>query len=112
MPNKKKTSGRGAAYTTAEKCFFVSNVGIVLLISESGWEKVHGMHIELYGAKKRTLESLRCWFTNMHRTKAPSGDPAIAQDIRGVKMVWLQPSHKISGRSRWCGCKLGPRWNA
>eukprot|EP00957_Ditylum_brightwellii_P156429 11905476-Ditylum_brightwellii.AAC.1 len=59
MPNKKKTSGRGAAYTTTEKHLLVSNVGIVLPILELGWDRVHGMHIKLYGAKNRTVESLR-----------------------------------------------------
>eukprot|EP00957_Ditylum_brightwellii_P128186 9776594-Ditylum_brightwellii.AAC.2 len=55
MPGKRKTSGRGAAYTTAEKHFLVSNAAIILPILESGWDKVHGMHIELYGAKNRTV---------------------------------------------------------
>eukprot|EP00957_Ditylum_brightwellii_P088327 6728177-Ditylum_brightwellii.AAC.1 len=66
MPGKKKASGRGSAYTTAEKCFL------------------------LYGAKNRTVESLRCCFTNMHWTKAPSGDPVMAQEIREANMEWLQ----------------------
>eukprot|EP00957_Ditylum_brightwellii_P053928 4085337-Ditylum_brightwellii.AAC.1 len=66
MHNKKKTSGRGAAYTTAEKCFLVSNVDIVLPILELGWDRVHGMHIKLYGANNRTVESLWRCFTNMH----------------------------------------------
>eukprot|EP00957_Ditylum_brightwellii_P079575 6050454-Ditylum_brightwellii.AAC.1 len=48
------------------------------------------MHIELYGAKNRTVESLMRCFTNMHGTKAPSCDPAIAQEIREAKMAWLQ----------------------
>eukprot|EP00957_Ditylum_brightwellii_P023310 1759546-Ditylum_brightwellii.AAC.1 len=65
-------------------------MGIILLILESGWDRVHGMHIKLYDAKNRTVESLRCCFTNMHRTKAPSGNPAIAQEIREAKMAWLQ----------------------
>eukprot|EP00957_Ditylum_brightwellii_P141221 10759585-Ditylum_brightwellii.AAC.1 len=90
MPDKKKTSGRGAAYTTAEKCFLVTNMAIILPMSGLGWDKVHGMHIKLYGAKNRTVESLKRYFTNMHSTKAPSGDPAIAQEIREAKMAWLQ----------------------
>eukprot|EP00957_Ditylum_brightwellii_P072656 5521223-Ditylum_brightwellii.AAC.1 len=48
------------------------------------------MHIKLYGAKNRTVESLKCCFINMHQTKAPPGDPAIAQEIREAKMAWLQ----------------------
>eukprot|EP00957_Ditylum_brightwellii_P033496 2538285-Ditylum_brightwellii.AAC.1 len=87
MPNKKKTLGRGAAYTTAEKHFLVTNVGIILPILESGWDRVYGMHIELYGAKNWMVESLRCCFTNMHCTKAPSGDPAIVQEIREANIV-------------------------
>eukprot|EP00957_Ditylum_brightwellii_P188155 14324152-Ditylum_brightwellii.AAC.1 len=90
MPGKKKTSGRGSAYTTTEKCFLVSNVSIILPILELGWDKMHGMHIKLYGAKIRTVESLRHCFTNMHQTNAPSSDPAIAQEIREAKMAWLQ----------------------
>eukprot|EP00957_Ditylum_brightwellii_P014747 1112048-Ditylum_brightwellii.AAC.1 len=90
MPSKKKTSGRGAAYTTAEKLFLVSYISIVLPILESGWDKVHGIHIGLYVTKNRTVESLRCCFTNMHMTKAPSGDPAITLEIREAKMAWLQ----------------------
>eukprot|EP00957_Ditylum_brightwellii_P088328 6728178-Ditylum_brightwellii.AAC.1 len=97
MPGKKKASGRGAAYITAEKCFLVSNVSIVLPMLELEWDKVHGIHIELYGAKNRTVESLRCCFTNMHRTKAPSGDPVIAQEIREAKMAWLQICAKSEG---------------
>eukprot|EP00957_Ditylum_brightwellii_P117973 8998210-Ditylum_brightwellii.AAC.1 len=68
----------------------MSNISIVLPISELGRDKVHGMHIELYDAKSRNVESLRCCFTNIHQTKAPSGDPAIAQKIREAKMIWLQ----------------------
>eukprot|EP00957_Ditylum_brightwellii_P053441 4050212-Ditylum_brightwellii.AAC.1 len=90
MPGKKKTSCRGAAYTTAEKCFLVSNISIVLLILDRVWDKVHWMHIELYGANNRTVESLMCCFTNMHQAKAPFGGPAIAQEIREAKMVWMQ----------------------
>eukprot|EP00957_Ditylum_brightwellii_P153205 11660814-Ditylum_brightwellii.AAC.2 len=54
----KKPSGSGMTYTTAEKRFLVSNVGVVLPISESGWERVHEMHIELYYSKNSTVESL------------------------------------------------------
>eukprot|EP00957_Ditylum_brightwellii_P130708 9971192-Ditylum_brightwellii.AAC.1 len=99
MPGRKKASGRGAAYTTAEKRFLVPNVSIVLPILELGWDKVRGMHIELYGAKNRTVESLRCCFTNMHLTKATSGDPAIAQEIREAKMAWLQICTKSECRT-------------
>eukprot|EP00957_Ditylum_brightwellii_P115071 8776479-Ditylum_brightwellii.AAC.1 len=94
MPSKKKASGRGAAYTTAENQFLVSNISTVLPILGSGWDKVHGMHIKLYGAKNRTVELVRRCFTNMHQTKAPSGDPAIAQEIREAKMAWLQTCAK------------------
>eukprot|EP00957_Ditylum_brightwellii_P097414 7419436-Ditylum_brightwellii.AAC.1 len=90
MPNKKKTSGRGATYITTEKHLLVSNMGVALPVFESGWDRVHGKKIKLYGAKNRTVESLRCCFTNMHRIKAPSGDPAIAQEISEAKMAWLQ----------------------
>eukprot|EP00957_Ditylum_brightwellii_P048598 3687769-Ditylum_brightwellii.AAC.1 len=72
MPGKKKASVRGAAYTPAEKHFLVLNVSIILPILESEWDKVYGMYIELYGAKNRTVESLRCCFTNMHWNKDPS----------------------------------------
>eukprot|EP00957_Ditylum_brightwellii_P164386 12515024-Ditylum_brightwellii.AAC.1 len=95
MPKKKKTSGRGAAYTTAEKCFLVLNVGIFLLILELGWNRVHGMDIKLYGAENRFVESLRYCFTNMQWNKAPSGNPAIAQEIREANMVWLQIQAKL-----------------
>eukprot|EP00957_Ditylum_brightwellii_P162663 12386676-Ditylum_brightwellii.AAC.1 len=54
----KKFSGRGMAYAPAKKHFSVSNVGIVLPISKSGWERVHTMHIGVYGKKKRTVDSL------------------------------------------------------
>eukprot|EP00957_Ditylum_brightwellii_P140831 10727831-Ditylum_brightwellii.AAC.1 len=58
--------------------------------SESGWDKVHGMHIKLYGANNRTVDYLRHCFTNTHQTKAPFGDPAITQEIREAKMAWMQ----------------------
>eukprot|EP00957_Ditylum_brightwellii_P056459 4279390-Ditylum_brightwellii.AAC.1 len=100
MPGKKKASGKGAAYTTAKKYLLVTNIGIVLPILESGWDKVHGMHNKLYGAKNRTVESLRRCFTITHWTKAPSSDPIIAQKIREVKMTWLQIWAKSECSSR------------
>eukprot|EP00957_Ditylum_brightwellii_P035075 2659245-Ditylum_brightwellii.AAC.1 len=41
MPKKitKKSSGRGMAYTPAEKRFLVSNVGAVLPVSKHGWKR-------------------------------------------------------------------------
>eukprot|EP00957_Ditylum_brightwellii_P000518 40128-Ditylum_brightwellii.AAC.1 len=53
-----KTSGRGMAYTATKKSFLVSNVGAILPVSESGWERVHDMHIAVYGKKNLTVTSL------------------------------------------------------
>eukprot|EP00957_Ditylum_brightwellii_P055641 4216057-Ditylum_brightwellii.AAC.1 len=61
------------------------------------------MHIKLYGAKNRTVESLRRCFTNMHQTKAPSSNPAIMQEIREAKMAWVQiraKSECLTGSSK------------
>eukprot|EP00957_Ditylum_brightwellii_P010626 804559-Ditylum_brightwellii.AAC.2 len=41
----KKTTGRGAAYTSAKKRYLVTNVGIAKPISEGGWERVHIMNL-------------------------------------------------------------------
>eukprot|EP00957_Ditylum_brightwellii_P088727 6756651-Ditylum_brightwellii.AAC.1 len=90
MPNKKKSSRRGVAYTTAKKHLLVTNMSIIFPILELGWERVHGMHIDLYGGKNLTVESLRHCFTNIHCTKVPSGDPVIVQEIREAQMMWLQ----------------------
>eukprot|EP00957_Ditylum_brightwellii_P045540 3452802-Ditylum_brightwellii.AAC.1 len=60
MPKKttKKSSGRGMVYTPAKKCFLVSNVWVVLPVSEHWWERGHAMQILVYGKKNRTAESL------------------------------------------------------
>eukprot|EP00957_Ditylum_brightwellii_P108939 8310469-Ditylum_brightwellii.AAC.1 len=89
MPRKlaKKSSGRGTAYTPAKKHFLVSNVGVVLPVSESGWERVHAMHIAVYGKKNRIVESLQRCLTNLHRTSAQSGNPSITEEIREAKLA-------------------------
>eukprot|EP00957_Ditylum_brightwellii_P007808 590771-Ditylum_brightwellii.AAC.1 len=61
-------------------------MGIALPILESGLERVHGMHIELYGGKNWTVESLWLCFSNIHQIKAPSGDSTIAREISEAKM--------------------------
>eukprot|EP00957_Ditylum_brightwellii_P088580 6746988-Ditylum_brightwellii.AAC.1 len=48
------------------------------------------MHISVYGKKNRTVESLRQTFTNLHQTRALSGDPSMSEEIRGTKFAWLQ----------------------
>eukprot|EP00957_Ditylum_brightwellii_P048644 3691284-Ditylum_brightwellii.AAC.1 len=48
------------------------------------------MHIAVYGKKNRTVESLQLCFTNLHCTRAPSGDPSISEEIREMKLAWLQ----------------------
>eukprot|EP00957_Ditylum_brightwellii_P180638 13760446-Ditylum_brightwellii.AAC.1 len=65
-------------------------VGVVLHVSESGWERVHVMHITVYSKKNWTVESLRWCFTNLHCTKAPSGNPLILQEVEEAKITWLQ----------------------
>eukprot|EP00957_Ditylum_brightwellii_P129463 9875488-Ditylum_brightwellii.AAC.1 len=57
---------------------------------EKVWEDVHAMHIAAYDKKNRTVESLRWCFTNLHITRAPSGDPTIAEEFREAKIGWLQ----------------------
>eukprot|EP00957_Ditylum_brightwellii_P128520 9802725-Ditylum_brightwellii.AAC.1 len=68
----KKSARRGAAYMVAEECFLVNNAGLVKLVLEGGWEKVHGMHISIYGHKTRTVESLQRCFMTLHWMKCPS----------------------------------------
>eukprot|EP00957_Ditylum_brightwellii_P058418 4430151-Ditylum_brightwellii.AAC.1 len=81
MPKKttKKTSGRG----------------IVLPISESGWERAHAMNIVVYGKKNQTVGLLWCCFTNLHSTKALFVDPLISQEVKEAKMEWLQNQAKL-----------------
>jgi len=83
----KKTSGRGAAYTPAEKRFLVSNVGIVKPISEGGWDRVRAMHLSVYAKKNRTVESLCHCFATLRSCKAPSGDPTIPMEVREAKLA-------------------------
>eukprot|EP00957_Ditylum_brightwellii_P210783 15365392-Ditylum_brightwellii.AAC.1 len=85
----KKSAGRSAAFTVAEKRFLVNNVDLVKPVSEEGWEKVHGMHISMYGHKNRTAESLRRCFTTLHRMKCPSGDPGMPVEVHNAKMACL-----------------------
>eukprot|EP00957_Ditylum_brightwellii_P088160 6715137-Ditylum_brightwellii.AAC.1 len=78
----KKTSGRGAVYTSADKRFLVSGVGNVKPISEGGCYRVHAMHLSAYAKKNQTVESLRRCFTALWSCKAPSGDPTIPVEVR------------------------------
>eukprot|EP00957_Ditylum_brightwellii_P085870 6532731-Ditylum_brightwellii.AAC.1 len=55
----KKTHGRGVAYTTAKKRYLVMNIGLVKPVSKGDWERVHNMHLSVYGYKNQTVESLR-----------------------------------------------------
>eukprot|EP00957_Ditylum_brightwellii_P027321 2065363-Ditylum_brightwellii.AAC.1 len=70
------------AYNPAKKIFLVSNVGVVLPVSEHGWERVHAMHISVYGKKNRNVESLKWTFNNLHCTRAPTSNPSIPEEIR------------------------------
>eukprot|EP00957_Ditylum_brightwellii_P044846 3402245-Ditylum_brightwellii.AAC.1 len=38
-----------------QKPFLVLNAGVILPVSESGWERVHAMHIAVYGKKNQTV---------------------------------------------------------
>eukprot|EP00957_Ditylum_brightwellii_P194001 14775076-Ditylum_brightwellii.AAC.1 len=82
----KKTSGRGAAYTSVEKRFLMLNVRIVKPISEGRWERMHSMHLSVYVNKNQTVESLCQSFTTLHCTKAPFGDPSLPVKVRETKL--------------------------
>eukprot|EP00957_Ditylum_brightwellii_P048458 3677000-Ditylum_brightwellii.AAC.1 len=53
------------------------------------------MHISVYGKQNRTVESLWQTFTNLHQTRAQSGDLSMSEEIREAKLVWLQIKAKL-----------------
>eukprot|EP00957_Ditylum_brightwellii_P044787 3397528-Ditylum_brightwellii.AAC.1 len=83
----KKTLGSGIAYTAAKKCFWFLMLGFCYLS-----QSLEGrcMHIAAYSKKNWSVESLWQCFTNLHCTKASSGNPSISQEVKETKMAWLQ----------------------
>ena len=51
------------------------------------WDPVQRKHDQLFHTKERTVESLRRKFSDMHRTRTPTGDPDIPAVVKRAKMV-------------------------
>ncbi|KAG7336805.1 hypothetical protein IV203_025834 [Nitzschia inconspicua] len=81
--------GRGSSksFTMQEKLFLLSNMQAIVPIDGYDWDTVLEMHNERYASCERDVNKLRRKFTSLYRTKIPSGDPHMPEDVRLAKYV-------------------------
>jgi hypothetical protein len=83
--NKHKGKGKGRKYFDQELLHLLHIMEKILPIGPDEWDKVLQEHSIQYPG--RDVESLRRKYTNMHRKKAPTGDPNCPPAIKLAKKV-------------------------
>ena len=73
-------------YKTAETKHLLDIMEKILPIGPDEWDRVLAEHDELYPCR-RSVESLRRRFQNLHRKHAPSGSPNIPDDVRQARTI-------------------------
>ena len=83
-PNRTK---RGAGYCQIEIDSLLDLLEEHLPLSTTEWERIEHLHRCRFPAEDRTQESLKRKFQDLYRTKAPTGDPNIPNDVRRAKEI-------------------------
>jgi hypothetical protein len=86
---KKKKTGRGSSKTflLAEKMHLLGIMKEILPTDGNEWDEVLHEHNTVYATCERDIPKLRRKFTSLYRTKIPSGDPHMPEDVRLAKHI-------------------------
>jgi hypothetical protein len=89
MQQQKKKSGRGSSktFSMAEKLHLLGIMKEILPTDGNEWDEVLHQHNVIYHACERDVPKLRRKFTSLYRTKIPSGDPHMPEDVRLAKHI-------------------------
>jgi hypothetical protein len=88
---------RGFKFTIQELKSLVEAVEELVPISNTEWEWVWDRHMALYPKQDWTMESLKCKFQEMARSKIKTGDPNMPPHIPGAKRAYYAIVKKTDG---------------
>ena len=78
---------KGLTYSQEEVDNFLEIVEEILPMSPSAWERIAELHSSRYPDLKRTVDSLKRKFKELHSKKVPTGDPVCPPAVRRAKQL-------------------------
>ena len=78
---------KGSNYSQEEMENFLDLVEEILPMSQSAWERIAELHSSRYPDLKRTVDSLKRKFKELHSKKVPTGDPVCPPAVRRAKQL-------------------------
>jgi hypothetical protein len=81
---------KGFSYSTEEVESFLDLLEEYLPISSTAWERVAEVHLTWYPDLKRSVDSLKRKFKELHNNKIPTGDPLCPPVVRRAKHLRVE----------------------
>ncbi len=81
---------KGFSYSTEEVDSFLDLLEENLPISLTAWERVAEVHLTLYPDLKRSVDSLKRKFKELHNNKIPTGDPLCPPAVCRAKRLRVE----------------------
>ncbi len=78
---------KGFSYLTEEVDSFLDLLEKYLPISSTAWESIAEVHLMQYPNLKRSVDSLKQKFKELHNKKNPTGDPLCPPAVRRAKRL-------------------------
>jgi len=78
---------KGLNYSQEEVENFLDIVEEILPMSPSAWERIAELHSSRYPDLKRSVDSLKRKFKELHSKKVPTGDPVCPPVVRQAKQL-------------------------
>ena len=83
-----KSSGT-SNWTRAETDFLLSILDRFIPLTTPDWEDIKAQFDKKYANKQRTAAALQRRFTNLHRTKEPTGNPNIPSPVLKAQAIFF-----------------------